>query len=106
MAAFNVTALTDLGYDEKTHFVDQMESRYRAVHFQQTDFSARSVPFKDVQIQSKADFFTGLEAHKNVETVEAKLTAYWAPHTTNVTPTTLKTSTTKASTSKAATTTA
>ena len=106
MAAFNVTALTDLGYDEKTHFIDPTESRYRAVPFQQTDFSARSGPFGDVQIQSKVDFFTGLEAYKNVETVESKLSAYWATHTTSVTPTTLKTSTTKTPTSKAATKTA
>jgi bilirubin oxidase len=30
MAAFNVTALKDLGYDEKTHFIDPMEPQYRA----------------------------------------------------------------------------
>jgi hypothetical protein len=82
-----------------------MEPRYRAVPFQQTDFSARSGPFEDIQVQSKVDFFTGLEAYKNVDTVEAKLSAYWATHTSNAPPTTLKTSTTKASTSKAAITT-
>ena len=39
LGAFNVTALADFGYTEKTHFIDPMEERYRAKPFQDGDFA-------------------------------------------------------------------
>lgn len=130
MAAFNVTALSDLGYDEKTSFIDPMEERYRAKPFTIADLSGRTGDFSDASIQAKMAFFNGLKAYKNVLPVESRLQAYWATHTgatTLVTSTTnggsgggsststtsatttskvftTKTSTTKTSSTKAATT--
>jgi bilirubin oxidase len=57
MAAFNVTALTDLGYDEKTSFIDPMEARYRSKHFSDSDLTSRSGDFADSAIQAKVGFF-------------------------------------------------
>lgn len=90
-AAFNVTALSDLGYDEKTSFIDPMEQRYRAKPFSDTDLSGRTGDFSDASIQAKMAFFNGLDAYRNVVPVESRLDAYWATHTA----TTLVTSTTK-----------
>ena len=109
MAAMNVTALSDLGYDEKTRFIDPMEDRYRQKPFVQSDFAGRSGPFSDTAIQDKVDFFTNLEAYKNVAAVESRLEAYWATaktastatttaKATATTATTLKTTTSKVST--------
>ena len=61
MAAFNVTALTDLGYDEKTSFIDPMEPRYRNKFFSDSDLSSRSGDFSDSAIQNKVKFFTVLK---------------------------------------------
>ncbi|KAK7953039.1 hypothetical protein PG988_013733 [Apiospora saccharicola] len=41
MAAFNVTALRDLGYDETTDFSDPMDPRWRARPFDRSDFRDR-----------------------------------------------------------------
>src|SRR4051794_366440 len=41
LVAFNVSALTDLGYSDKTSFIDPMEPRYRAKSFQESDFTGR-----------------------------------------------------------------
>ena len=99
MAAFNVTALADLGYPETTHFIDPMEPRYRAVGFSNTDFTSRTGPFSDSSIQAKVDSLALLDAYKDVDKVENALVNYWATHTTLVTVT----STTKASTSTTST---
>lgn len=88
MAAFNVTALSDLGYDEKTSFIDPMEPRYRAKAFSDADLKARTNDFSDASINSKVQFFQSLEAYKNVAAVNSRLEAYWATK-----PTTLVTST-------------
>jgi len=58
LAAFNVTALQDFGYPETTRFIDPMESRYRAVSFQDGDFAGSgpsfgSGSFSKDQIESK-----------------------------------------------------
>jgi bilirubin oxidase len=78
MAAFNVTALTDLGYDEKTSFIDPMEARYRSKHFSDSDLTSRSGDFADSAIQAKVGFFNGLEAYRNKAGVESALEQYWA----------------------------
>lgn len=90
MAAFNVTALSDLGYDEKTSFIDPMEQRYRAKSFTEADLTARTGDFSDASIQAKVGFFNGLDAYRNVLAVESRLEAYWATHPA---PTALITST-------------
>lgn len=91
LAAFNVTALQDFGYPETTRFIDPMESRYRAVSFQDGDFagSAPNVfgtgPFSRDQIESKVNWFISLNAYKDVDGVEAALKSYWATHTPGAT---------------------
>jgi bilirubin oxidase len=82
MAAFNVTALKDLGYDEKTHFIDPMEPQYRAKPFNDADFVNRNGDFSSDAIEAKVKFFQGLEAYKNVNVVETKLEEYWATRST------------------------
>ncbi|KAM0718783.1 hypothetical protein Q7P37_005854 [Cladosporium fusiforme] len=77
MAAMNVTALEDLGYDEKTKFIDPMEQRYRAKSFSQSDFEGRTGDFSLGEIEKKVKFFNDLEAYRNVKETEEKLEAYW-----------------------------
>jgi bilirubin oxidase len=77
MAAMNVTALSDLGYDEKTSFIDPMEQRYRAKAFANGDFTGRSGDFSAAAIQEKVGFFNGLDAYRNVKGVESRLEEYW-----------------------------
>jgi len=77
MAAFNVTALTDLGYDEKTSFIDPMEPRYRNKFFSDSDFKSRSGDFSEDAIASKVKFFNDLEAYRNKDGVEKALEQYW-----------------------------
>jgi len=78
MAAFNVTALTDLGYDEKTSFIDPMEPRYRNKFFSDSDLRSRSGDFSDSAIQDKVKFFNELEAYRNKVGVESALEQYWS----------------------------
>lgn len=77
MAAMNVTALSDLGYDEKTSFIDPMEGRYRAKSFSDGDLTGRSGDFSDSAIQEKVKFFNELDAYRNVLGVESRLEDYW-----------------------------
>lgn len=77
MASMNVTALSDLGYDEKTSFIDPMEERYRAKSFGANDFSSRAGDFTDAAIEEKVKFFNNLDAYRNVGAVESRLEAYW-----------------------------
>lgn len=77
MAAFNVTAISDLGYDEKTSFIDPMEPRYRPKSFNKNDFTARTGDFTDAAIQAKVAFFNSLDAYRNVGAVQSRLAAYW-----------------------------
>lgn len=77
MAAFNVTALPDLGYDEKTTFLDPMEPRYRPKSFANNDFTSRTVDFSEAAIRDKVAFFNSLDAYRNVKAVESRLSDYW-----------------------------
>ena len=72
MAAFNVTALADLGYDE-TAFRDPMEGRWRAE-------SADASKFTPAAITTKVQFMAGLQPYKNVGDVFDRLDQYWASH--------------------------
>ena len=98
MAAFNVTALTDLGYDEKTSFIDPMEARYRNKFFSASDLTSRSGDFSESAIEAKVKFFYDLDAYRNKAGVESALEQYWKTKVTSSTvstkgstPTTLQT---------------
>ncbi|KAH7376939.1 multicopper oxidase [Plectosphaerella cucumerina] len=72
MAAFNVTSLKDLGYEE-TSFSDPMEARWRAVPVATGDYEAQAVT-------DKIETMARLQPYNNVKTVEEKLREYWDKH--------------------------
>ncbi|KAK4663750.1 hypothetical protein QC763_611170 [Podospora pseudopauciseta] len=72
MAAFNVTALTDLGYNE-TAFRDPMEARWRAE-------PVTAAKFTTAAITEKIQFMARLQPYNNVEEVLEVLDEYWATH--------------------------
>ena len=72
MAAFNVTALPDLGYPE-TAFRDPMEKRWRA----ETVTAAKFTP---AAVTEKVQFMASLQPYNNVDEVEEALDEYWATH--------------------------
>lgn len=72
MAAFNVTALLDFGYNE-THFIDPMEGRWRAE-------AATADKFTTQAITAKIQFMARLQPYNNVDEVFRKLDEYWATH--------------------------
>ncbi|KAK3988407.1 Cupredoxin [Cladorrhinum sp. PSN332] len=72
MAAFNVTALPDLGYPE-TAFRDPMEDRWRAE-------AVTPAKFTNAAITEKVQFMAGLQPYNNVEDVMEALDEYWAVH--------------------------
>jgi len=72
MAAFNVTKLVDLGYDE-TDFRDPMENRWRAE-------AVTPAKFTPAAITEKVQFMAGLEPYNNVDEVMDVLDDYWATH--------------------------
>ena len=72
MAAFNVTALADFGYNE-THFIDPMEGRWRAE-------TASADKFTPDAITAKVQFMASLQPYNNVDEVLRKLDEYWATH--------------------------
>jgi FtsP/CotA-like multicopper oxidase with cupredoxin domain len=73
MAAFNVTALLDLGYNE-TAFRDPMEARWRAE-------PVAAAKFTPSAITEKVQFMASLEPYSNVEEVYDVLEEYWDTHT-------------------------
>jgi hypothetical protein len=81
LAAFNVTALSDFGYNETTRFIDPMEPRYRPVSFSDADYKNRAGPFSEQGIKDKLDFFIKLDAYNKVDEVEKALAEYWSTHT-------------------------
>ena len=72
MAAFNVTALADLGYAE-TSFIDPMEARWRARPVVAADFTAGA-------ITERVQFMASLQPYSNVDAVLQKLDQYWDSH--------------------------
>lgn len=77
MAALNVTALKDLGYDEKTSFIDPMDTKYRAKSFAPSDLTDRKGDFDYDAIEKKCKDFQDMDAYKKVNEVEEKLEEYW-----------------------------
>ncbi|KAK3939729.1 Cupredoxin [Diplogelasinospora grovesii] len=72
MAAFNVTALPDLGYSE-TDFRDPMEGRWRAEAVDPSKFTPSA-------ITTKVQFMASLQPYNNVAEVFQKLDEYWSTH--------------------------
>lgn len=73
MAAFNVSVLEDLGYDE-THYIDPMEERWRA---KQVSVEA----FEDGKVEARVKEMAGLRPYDKVEEVERVLEEYWETKT-------------------------
>lgn len=73
MAAFDVTALPDLGYTE-TSFHDPMEARWRAE-------AVTAAKFTPTAITAKIQFMANLEPYNNVDEVFEVLEDYWDTHT-------------------------
>ena len=75
MAAFNVTALPDFGYNE-TAYIDPMEERWRAKPYQIADFRARTGVFSDEAITEKVQFMAGLDPYSHVKEISEALDSY------------------------------
>ena len=81
MAAFNVTALADFGYNE-THYIDPMEARWRSRPIVAADF-------EDDAVKQRVEMYASFDPYSKVTEVEAKLEEYWSTKTAGgVTPTT------------------
>lgn len=85
MAALNVTALADLGYDEKTRFIDPMDPQYRAKSFKPEDWTNRDGDFESEAIAKKCRDFQDMDAYKKAGEVEQKLEEYWKTHSSQTT---------------------
>lgn len=77
MAAFNVTELRDMGYDETTDFSDPMDPRWRARTFDHDDF--RGV-FGEDTIRDKVKRLARQRPYSDLDEVDAALADYWATH--------------------------
>ncbi|KAK4980918.1 hypothetical protein LTR66_002469 [Elasticomyces elasticus] len=73
MAAFNVSVLDDFGYQEKTHFLDPMEPRWRSKPINDQDFQPQA-------IQDRLAEFGSLDAYNKAGEVEVALEGYWSTH--------------------------
>lgn len=101
MAALNVTALKDLGYDEKTSFIDPMDTKYRAKSFNFEDLRDRKGDFDYDTIEKKCKDFQDMDAYKKVNEVEEKLEEYWKTRQSQTTLQTVTSSSGGGSTSSA-----
>ncbi|KAK6212285.1 hypothetical protein LQW54_005416 [Pestalotiopsis sp. IQ-011] len=72
MDAFNVTQITDLGYNE-TEFNDPMEARWRAKDYDSADFTPDA-------ITATVQYMASLKPYSDWQEVEEKLKEYWAAH--------------------------
>ncbi|CAI4216034.1 unnamed protein product [Parascedosporium putredinis] len=77
MAAFNVTALPNFGYNE-TSYIDPMEPRWRAKPYTRAEFTGRSGPFSDESIIERVQFMASLDPYSHVNDVDRALEEYWA----------------------------
>ncbi|KAH0282533.1 oxidase cueO precursor, partial [Aureobasidium sp. EXF-3399] len=78
---FNVTALADFNYTEKTHFIDPMDPTYRAKPILSNEYvdvlTWGKGEFSLEGVKNKTDWFASLEAYRNYEEVKANLEQYW-----------------------------
>lgn len=77
MAAFNVTALTNWGYNETTTYLDPMEARWRAKPFGAGDFQARTGLFTDEAIAAAVNELAVEDPYSHVANVNDALDEYW-----------------------------
>ncbi|KAK1534811.1 bilirubin oxidase [Colletotrichum costaricense] len=85
MAAFNVTKLEDLGYDEEA-FADPMQLEWRS----KNENSAAS---SWDAIKSRVEYMAKLQPYNNEQEVESRLDAYWATKTNAPSPSSTPSST-------------
>jgi hypothetical protein len=88
MVAFNITSLQDLGYTEKTKFINPMDPTYRAKPFGPGDYSNRLNDFAMPAIDKKCDELEHLEAYANAVDTEKALEDYWSSRKSGKIPTT------------------
>lgn len=77
MAAFNVTALANFGYNETTRYMDPMEERWRAKKFADDELASRTGPFSEEAIRAMVDEYTIANPYSEVDQVEKALDDYW-----------------------------
>ncbi|KAG8157246.1 hypothetical protein KVR01_012954 [Diaporthe batatas] len=77
MAAFNVTALTNWGYNDTTLFLDPMEPKFRAKPFGAGDFQARTGLFSDEAIEAAVKELAEEDPYSHVQDVNDALDNYW-----------------------------
>lgn len=77
MAAFNVTALTNWGYNDTTLFLDPMEEKFRAKAFGAGDFEARTGLFSDEAIEAAVTALAEDDPYSHVADVNEALDNYW-----------------------------
>lgn len=81
LAMFNVTTLSDFGYPETTHFIDPMESRYRAKPCKPNEFRNTvdwgSGEFSAQGVTDKMQWFVDFDAYKDIDEIELALEEYW-----------------------------
>lgn len=77
MAAFNVTALQNFGYNETTDFSDPMDPRWRAQPFDRADFQARSGNFTDDAIIQRVQEIALQQPYSELDEVEQALDEFY-----------------------------
>jgi bilirubin oxidase len=77
MAAFNVTQLQELGYDEETDFSDPEDPQWSAVAFVQSEWTGRSGLFKQQAIDARIREIALQQPYSEQTQVEAALAAAW-----------------------------
>lgn len=77
MAAFNVTALSNWGYNETTTYLDPMEARWRAKPFGAGDFQARAGAFSDEAIAAAVKELAEEDPYSHVADVNDALDNFW-----------------------------
>ncbi|KAM5350959.1 hypothetical protein ACJ41O_003682 [Fusarium nematophilum] len=81
MAAFNVTALENFGYND-TKFLDPMQKEWRAKPYVLTDLRDRTGPFSDEAIVQRVENLARANPYGDIGAVEEALKEYWAKKTT------------------------
>jgi bilirubin oxidase len=81
MAAFNVTQLKELGYNEKTDFGDPEDPRWSARPFVQSQWTSKTGPFTSAAVTTRIQEIARQQPYSEQPQVEAALAAAWADGT-------------------------
>lgn len=81
MAAFNVTQLTDFGYDEVTDFGDPEDPRWSARPYVHTEFAQGTGPFSQQSVTARVQEIAREQPYSELAEVEAALDEAWADGT-------------------------